>query len=186
MNKTILLFVSIFAISFSSFSQSTNQEPSVEKSFFGVQAGLFGAYVYNESKLSNDIALRTELGMSMGLWDGTFYPKTGILFTPTISVEPRYYYNLKRRVKNGKNILNNSANFFSLKTSYNPDLFVISNYDNISVNNHITIIPSYGFRRNLGKNFEYEFTAGYGYGYDFKLKDGGGLLNLGFRIGYRF
>lgn len=186
MNKTILLFLSFFAISFSTFSQSTKQKPSVEKSFFGVQAGLFGIYAYNESKLSNNIALRTEAGMSMGIWGGTFYPKTGILFTPTLSVEPRYYYNLKRRVKKGKSIANNSANYFSLKTNYNPNLFVISNYDNISVNNHITIIPSYGFKRNLGKKLEYEFTAGYGYGYDFDLKDSAGVVNLGFRIGYRF
>lgn len=173
-------------ISFSGFSQSTNEIPSVEKSIFGVQAGLFGTFIYNESKLSDDIALRTEAGMLMGIWGGSSFPKTGIVFTPTISVEPRYYYNLKRRTKKGKSILNNSANFFSLKTNYYPNLFVISNYDDVKVSSHITIIPSYGFRRNIGKNFEYEFTAGYGYAYDFDSKVNGGILNLGFRLGYRF
>lgn len=187
MNKTILFSVLIFTICFSGFCQSsTKQNPSVEKSIFGVQAGLLGAFAYNESKLSNNVALRSEIGMLMGLWGGTSYPKTGIAFTPTVSIEPRYYYNLKRRLKKEKSIVNNSANYFSLKTNYNPDLFVISNYKNQRVNNHITIVPKWGLRRNIGENFDFEVSTGVGYIYDFDVKRGSGYLDLGVRIGYRF
>lgn len=186
MNKTILLFTAFLTIPFLGFSQSTNKTPSVEKSFFGIQAGLFGAFVYNESKLSNNIALRTEVGMLMGLWGGTAFPKTGIVFTPTISIEPRYYYNLERRVKKGKNITTNSANYFSLKTNYNPDFFVISNYDNVKVNSHITVVPKWGLRRSIGSNFDFEISTGLGYTYDFEVKEGRGYIDLGARIGYHF
>lgn len=185
MNKTILLFTTLFIVTLTSFSQKLTQNPSVEKSIFGVQTGLFGFFTYNESKLSNNIALRTEIGMLMGLWGGTSYPKTGYVFTPTISVEPRYYYNFKRRLKKRKTIKYNEGNYWSLKLNYNPDLFVISNYDG-RVSNHITIVPSYGLRRTFGKHFEYEFTTGLGYIYDFDFKEGNGYLNLGIRIGYHF
>lgn len=186
MQKTMLLFTTFFTLSLSTFSQNKKIKPSVEKSIFGVQAGLFGVFGYNESKLSDDFTLRTEIGMLAGAWGGSFYPKTGFVMTPTISLEPRYYYNLNRRLKKDKNTLNNSANFFSLKTNYNPDLFVISNYDNIRTREHITIVPKWGLRRNIGKNFEYEFTAGIGYAYNFELKNGESYLDLGLRIGYRF
>ncbi|WP_344714740.1 hypothetical protein [Winogradskyella damuponensis] len=38
------------------------QNTSVEKSIFGLQTGVLGIWAYNEAKLSNTIALRTEHG----------------------------------------------------------------------------------------------------------------------------
>ncbi|WP_435261107.1 hypothetical protein [Tenacibaculum sp. nBUS_03] len=181
-NKLLLLIV--IALSVSSFAQE--KEVSVEKSIFGVQAGLFGIWGYNEVKLSNTISLRTELGINMGIWGGTSYPKTGYILFPTVSVEPRYYYNLNRRAKLNKKTANNNGNFFSLKTNFNPNLFTISNYNNSYVHNHITVIPKWGLRRSFAKNFEYEFSAGIGYVYDFEMNKGGTGLDLGFRVGYRF
>lgn len=184
MNKTILMLTAIF-ISITTINSQSSVESSVEKSIFGVQAGLFGAFAYNESKLSNSIALRSEIGMLAGIWGGSSYPKVGYAFYPSISVEPKYYYNLKRRLKKGKSILNNEGNYLSLKVNYNPNLFVISNYSG-EVPDHILITPSYGLRRTFGKHFEYEFSTGIGYVYNFETKNGGTFLNLGFRIGYRF
>ncbi len=43
--------------------------------------------------------------------------------TPVITAEPRWYYNLNKRVSKSKNIEGNSGNFISLKTSYHPDWF---------------------------------------------------------------
>jgi hypothetical protein len=184
-NTTLILIITLFTYSLT-FSQSKNDQLSVEKSIFGAQIGLFGIFGYNESKLTNDIALRTEIGMLAGAWGGISYPSTGFVLTPTISLEPRYYYNLNRRTKKGKSILHNSANYFSIKTNYNPDLFVISNYNNLRVNEHITIVPKWGLRRNIGKKFDYEFSAGIGYAYDFDFERGESYLDLGLRIGYRF
>ena len=71
---------------------------SVEKSTFGIQTGVLGIWAHREVKLSNQIALRAELGMDAGIWGGSFYPKTGYLMTPVITFEPRWYYNLNKRV----------------------------------------------------------------------------------------
>lgn len=184
MSKTTVLFTILFMFSFSIFSQNL-QKTSVEKSMYGVQSGLFGVFAYNESKLTDNIALRSEIGMLMGVFGGSSYSKVGYVFTPTFSVEPRYYYNLKRRIKKDKNIQHNSGNFISLKTNFNPDLFTISNH-NGSISNHITTALSYGLRRTFAKHFDYEFTTGLGYLYDFDDKKGGAHFNIGFRVGYRF
>lgn len=109
--------------------------------------------------------------------------------TPVISVEPRWYYNLEKRLSKSKSISGNSGNFVSLQTSYHPDWFVISNYDNLKTFNLITIIPTWGIKRNIGKHFTYETSIGVGYGYQFRgeYDDVNGIaIDLNLRIGYRF
>lgn len=183
-NTLLLLFVAVF-LNVNLVKAQQKDERLVERSIYGVQAGLFGAWAYNESAIGNEVTLKTEIGLNMGIFGGSYYPKTGYVMFPTLSIEPRYYYNLKRREKLGKNTANNTGNFLSLKTSFNPDLFVISNYA-LSVNNHLTVIPKYGFKRTFAKNFEYEFSAGIGYLYDIDANINDAILDVGFRIGYRF
>jgi len=38
----------------------------------GIQTGFLGIWVHNESKLSNTISLRSELGFDSGFWGGDF------------------------------------------------------------------------------------------------------------------
>jgi hypothetical protein len=185
MKKKILLSIVVSLI----YLAGNSQTASVEKSTYGVQTGLLGIWVHNEIKLTNQIALRTELGMNAGIFGGDFYPKTGFLMTPVITAEPRWYYNLEKRQSKSKNIAGNSGNFVSLQTSYHPNWFVISNYDNLKTFNLITIVPTWGIKRNIGKHFTYETAIGIGYGYQFR--EGydnleGVTANLHLRIGYRF
>jgi len=173
-------------------AKSQNQNISVENSTYGIQIGILGIWAHNETKLSDKIALRSEIGLDSGIFGGSFYPKTGYVLTPVITLEPRWYYNLEKRASKSKNISGNSGNFVSLKTSYNPDWFVISNYDNLSVINQISIIPTWGIKRNIGNHFNYETGIGLGLRYYFgenskNLKNKSeGALNLHLRIGYRF
>ena len=168
------------------------QTASVEKSIFGIQTGFLGIWGYNEAKLSNKIALRSEIGFDSGIWGGDFYDKTGFLMTPVLTLEPRWYYNLDKREKKSKRIDGNSGNFISLKTSYHPDWFVISNYDNINIVSDISIIPTWGIRRNIGNHFNYETGIGFGYRYiiakqaGYLQKESEAALNLHLRIGYKF
>lgn len=170
------------------------QNKSVEKSIFEIQTGFLGIWGHHEAKLYNAIVLRTEIGFDSGIWGGDFYEKTGFLLTPVITVEPRWYYNLNKRVKKSKTIENNSGNFIALKTGYHPDWFVISNYSNVNIISDISIIPTWGIRRNLGNHFNYEAGFGVGYHYIFAKNTGfidnsnkGEVdLNLHLRIGYRF
>lgn len=168
------------------------QEAGVEKSIFGIQTGVYGLWLHNEARLSDEIALRTELGFDSGLFGRSYNEGTGFLMAPVITLEPKWYYNLQKRSRKLKNIGGNSGNFLSLKTSFNPDWFVISNSDNIQVPNQISIIPTWGIRRNIGRYFNYEAGIGLGYRYIF-AKSAGYLENEGeaavnphIRIGYRF
>ncbi len=112
--------------------------------------------------------------------------------TPVITAEPRWYYNLNTRLSKSKNIEGNSENFISLKTSFHPDWFVISNYDTIKIISDISIVPTWGIRKNIGNNFNYETGIGLGYRYIFAKQAGylenesDAVLNLHLRIGYRF
>lgn len=168
-----------------------SQTTSVEKSTFGVQTGFLGVWIHNESKLSNLIALRSEIGLDTGVTirNGN---TTGFLLTPVLTLEPRWYYNLNKRVSKSKRIDGNSGNFISIKTTYHPDWFVISNESNLNFITDISIVPTWGIRRNIGNHFTYEAGIGVGYVHYFKkdnvvlINEPDVALNLHLRIGYRF
>lgn len=189
MKKALLIFA-LCGLTLTAKSQNT----SVEKSTFGVQTGVLGIWVYNEAKLSNTIALRTELGFDFGIWETTYYDdyNSSFLLTPVIVVEPRFYYNLKKRSENSKRIDGNSGNFFALKMGYHPDWFVLFNTDNAPVVSDYSIIPTWGIRRNIGDHFNYEAGIGAGLSHTFAERAGYSKdktemeLNMHLRIGYRF
>ena len=169
-----------------------SQNASVEESTYGIQTGFLGIWLHNEKKLSNQIALRGEIGFDSGIIGGSIYDRTNFLLTPVITLEPRWYYNLNKRLSKSRKIDGNSGNFVSIKTSFNPDWFIISNNDNLRVVNQISIIPTWGIRRNIGNHFTYEAGIGLGYRYIFAKSAGyiedesEGAVNLHLRIGYRF
>lgn len=171
-----------------------SQNTSVENSTFGIQTGVLGVWVYNEAKLSNTIALRTELGFDFGIWETTYYDDydSPFLLTPVIVLEPRFYYNLKKRAENSKRTDGNSGNFIALKTSYHPDSFVLFNTDDAPVVSDFAIIPTWGIRRNIGEHFNFEAGLGVGLSHTFAERAGYSEdktemeLNMHLRIGYRF
>lgn len=175
---------------------NAQEQPSVEKSIFGVQTGVLGLWVYNEYKLTNSIALRSEIGMDLGfsVSYSAFTDKTKTLFagTSVISVQPKWYYNLNKRVENGKRIDGNSGNFVSLNIRYHPDLLTFVSEDNYSMIPDLSVIPTWGIRRNIGEHFNYETYIGIGYAYLFRKEvgylenDSRVAVNLGFKIGYKF
>ncbi len=188
-----LLFVGLTLIVKSQNSTEQAQKSSVEKSIFGIQTGYAGLWIYNELKLSNQIALRTELGFD-AYDNDEFYPDTGFLLTTVITAEPRWYYNLNKRLSKSKRIDNNSGNFFSLKTSFRSDNLLINFGDDnkAQIVDNLAMIPTWGIRRNLGKHFNYETGIGIGYIHYFAkssgfAKDKGeAAINLHLRIGYQF
>lgn len=192
--KFFLSALTIFTI----VSVSQAQDISVEKSIFGVQTGFLGAWVHNEAKLTNSIALRSEIGLDFGFRISNFYTDDGdkefdFLLVPVINLEPRWYYNLNKRKQKSKNISNNSGNFLSLKTSYLPGLFVISDVENAKGVSSISAIPTWGIRRSLGKHFNFETGFGLGVTHFFNrrytLLDSYQTVlsaNLHLRIGYQF
>jgi len=180
-------------IAFLSLSIFCNaQNVSVEKSVFGIQTGLLGIWAHNESRLSNTIALRSELGLDGAIWAGSIYDETGFSLSPVLTLEPRFYYNLNKRNSKSKVTTHNSGNFISLQTSFHPDWFIISNYEYTSLVSDISIIPTWGIRRNMGAHFIFEAGAGIGYRYIFakaagySSNDSEVAVNLHLRVGYVF
>ncbi len=143
------------------FMKAYGQEASVEKSLWGVQVGIHPLSVHNESKLSESLSLRSELGFGFGFSGDSW------AVMPEAVVEPRLYYNLKRRMKLGKQIENNSGNYLSLLAGYTLGDAAINSED-VKVYSSFSLIPMYGLRRNMGAHFNFEFAIGLGYGWVFK------------------
>jgi hypothetical protein len=168
------------------------QEPVVDKSVFGIQTGFLGIWAHGEFGLNSKIALRVEFGLDGAIWGGTLYEKTGFNLAPVLTAEPRWYYNLPKRESKDKRVDHNSGDFISVKTSYQPDWFLISNDDDRHPIGFISMIPTWGIRRNMGEHFNYEAGAGVGYRYIFpnmmgyKENQGEIAFNLHLRIGFVF
>jgi len=183
MKKIFLIFGLLLSIV--TFSQE--KKDVVQKSVTGLQIGFFGLDAYNELRVSDEIALRTQFSLNPSIWGGDMYSKTNFAFTPSISLAPKYYYNLAKRNEKGKNTTNNSANYISLKIEYFPDWFVISSTKDLMVNDAIYFVPNYGFRRNFAENFNYEFRVGVGIGKILKSNYTTQVTpELSFKIGYDF
>jgi hypothetical protein len=192
--------VTFLIISFPLFANAQNDsiaKPSVEKNIFGVQLGLVNFSFQNERKLSNRIALHSEVGLDLGTSSredkekNERIDKTTII-APYIMLEPRFYYNLNKRVKKGKNIANNSANYIAVMTQYgfydNP---IIKNGP-INIAPAFFVIPKFGIRRTFLKKFNYEFNGGFGYQYNIfsgnecNCEHDDTTVDIQARIGYTF
>jgi len=101
MKKLVVSFIFCGFALFANAQDTPN--PSVEKSIFGVQIGLIGVWVNNEVRLSNKFALRSEIGFDSGIANNDFF------MAPVIRLDPKFYYNLNKRVSKEKDISNNEA-----------------------------------------------------------------------------
>ena len=93
------------------------QEASSERSIWGIQLGIYPLSIYNEAKITNNIALRSELWMGYASSSSIYSSHWEIL--PYIQVEPRWYYNLQRRADKAKQTTINSGYYLSLQLGAN-------------------------------------------------------------------
>ena len=123
------------------------------KSNVFLRAGVLQTSVGYEYILSKQFSLSSEAGLAYG------YINSGIIGSSFVSLTPKYYYNINKRQKKGRNTQNNAANYFGIDLSYVPDIFTFSNTDNINVIRSLSITPVYGMRRNIvgGLNFDFRF-----------------------------
>lgn len=98
--------------------------------------------------------------------------KLDYILTTIFSLEPRYYYNVERRISKNKKIINNSANFFALNLVLIPDIGTTTNRDGLGVDKSFALIPKYGFRRMLTDRLNFHFAIGIGYQWTDKSSDG--------------
>jgi hypothetical protein len=89
---------------------------------------------------------------------------------PDVTIEPRLYTSLERRMLKGRSTINNSSDFVSFKTR-----FYTTSFNDMQ----ISIVPAYGIRRG-GEHWYREYTFGLG----LHTACLGILPHLGFKIGY--
>jgi hypothetical protein len=166
-------------------------EARVASSLWGVQGSTLNVWGYNELRLADAIALRSELGLggtymhSHTIFGG--YSRYGI--RPELTVEPRYYYDLVKRHADGKPTVYNSGNYFSLRSSFYPEGLAFGNtYD---VPTYLTVIPMWGLRRHFDSRFSVEASVGAGlrhvFGQKVSVWNGNEfVINWQLRVGYTF
>ncbi len=154
---------------------------------YGAQIGFLGAWGYAEFPLGRRIVARINAGLDGGIWGGSSIDGATLAIVPVIEAGPRWYYNLDKRALKEKRTDRNAANFLSLPVSYHPGWFTLSNEEGTSINQGITILPTWGIRRNLGRHLNFEVGAGLGYRTewnDFGYRDNSFAAWIPLRIGF--
>lgn len=149
-------------ICFLSFGIAQAQEASQTEDRYGVSAGVIGVWGFYEKVLTKDFSLHSQIGYHGGFLMGTD-SKLDYVFTTSIRVEPRYYYNFSKRALKDKNTSNNAGNYLALELSYVPNLLTSSNREGVEVSKSLYLIPKYGLRRNVSSVVSFEFAFGIGY-----------------------
>ncbi|TRX22068.1 hypothetical protein [Flavobacterium franklandianum] len=67
------------------FFNTNAQDSSVEKSIFGIQTGFMGIWLNNEIKLTNNITLRSEIGIENDFSVGNHYEGAGFIIQPVLT-----------------------------------------------------------------------------------------------------
>ncbi len=184
--RRVILISLLMIISYTGFSQS-KQKASVEKSTFGIQIGPSqSSWICNEFRLSNQITLRTEIGREKKVLID--FDNRGIhsLKSRSIKLEPRWYYNLNKRVSESKSIAGNIGNYLSLKATYYLDRSYHleknegDSYSFSTSPNPPLLSLNWGIRRNICNHINYEVGVGARLDSDLDFSPS---INL--RIGYR-
>jgi hypothetical protein len=160
--KSIIMLLAALTLASASLTAQ-----KVEDQIWGISVGISPLIIYNETALSDQISLRSELNVGFAWSSGNTY--TGAsewAFIPSIIVEPRYYYNLEKRYNKDKKTHNNSGNYLSLGLGYQPGLAIGT--ENIHAHSSLFFMPKYGIKRSIGKHFSYETNIGLGYAWVFK------------------
>ena len=169
-------------LSIKSFCQQ--YENSLEKDIISADIGFIGTWVNYEKHLNGLFTLKSSLGLEGSFGQGFISEgKTWIAFIPTVRLEPRYYYNLNRRLNLGKKTLFNGANYFAVTAAYYSGL-IISNVSDITSEKGISLTPKWGIQRTIGQKISFQFAFGPGI-YITKVNTGT-TFGLDLRLGYNF
>lgn len=139
-----------------------NAQDASVRSLSKIEAGLGGVGLGYEAKLSKRLTIDVAGGIG-----GVYVVKEGLIEYSVFrddrwrtalyaSVNPRFYYNLEKRVASEKDISNNSANYLGVKVkaAFGDKLF-----------NAVLINGHWGLQRSLGKSKKWLINTHAGVGY---------------------
>ncbi len=113
---------------------------------------------------------------------------------PQMTIDGRYYYNLRRRMLMGKSGNGLSANYISLGVMYRG-IYMNLNYDNYTFKDDISFVGiklGYGIQRIISDHLYLNINLGIAYGIQNSYRGGPimkknrGIFDFGFGVGYRF
>ena len=173
--KKLLLF-SAFLLSFSILAQN---KPGTTENQFSVSFLLPG--VEYETSLSNkttvDLRAGTGFTFAMGKSIGTEF---GVY--PNFHTQYRYYYNFKKRAEKGKNIHNNSGNYFALSGGLYGGKPLVGEIE-YQMDYGAEVGPVWGLQRVYGSGFKLDLHLGLGYSFN-DLGESGFSSLISFRLGW--
>lgn len=155
-----------------------------------IDINIAGISVGFEQPLGGTFTFAARLGLQAGLsyaWNiydgGSFYYS----LHGAISVEPRWYYNFRRRLLNGRSIRANSGNYLSVEAMYLTPPIARNNDGKAQ---GFLLTPMWGMRRVWPSRLFLEFAAGvevYFISWDYAADaDIGAGPRLSLRFGYSF
>jgi hypothetical protein len=176
--KKSLFTLLIILTGLSCFSQS--EVTVLKKDIVSIDIGVVGAWLNYEKHIKKLFTLKSQLGLEGGLLIGDAVDY--FILTPTLRLEPRYYYNFNRRVNDGKKTSYNAANYFALTLMIIPNLFSISNVSGLEYQRGFSLIPKFGIKRTVGQRMNFEFAIGAGPWFNENGIEG--TVGLDIRFGY--
>lgn len=121
-----------------------------------VIVNIIGAIYQYEAPVGQQMTVLGSAGLvsPILLWsNGDF----NFAMAPVIGVEPRYYYNLKRRAAENKVTTLNAANFVSTEVQY---IFKSIIYRNVRSSSGLLVAPMWGMRRIFNNRWFLETSGG--------------------------
>ena len=172
-----LLLLSFCFLSF--LSINAQDQASVEDGLLSINILTPG--LEYEYKLTNSTTLDLRAGTGFAYWKNTYFGEDFGIY-PIFNVKYRYYYNLKKRLRKGKNIDNNSANYIALSGTLQSGKPIIGGLE-YSEDYFGTIGPVWGLQRYYDSRFKLDLNLGAGYGFN-KSGESYLLLLIGIRLGW--
>ncbi|TXF91380.1 hypothetical protein FUA23_01395 [Neolewinella aurantiaca] len=166
--------------------------PTPEASITSLQANLGTIHLVHERKISSKSTVRLEIGARQRFrYSSPEVSPNYYGLQPVFGLSGRHYYNLAKRAERGQNTANNSGNFVGLTAQYRPDFFLYNTNSSITTNDHFSANAHWGLRRQLGRRFDFELTAGVNLRPGSRLVGRRSILgtsrpSINWRIGYRF
>ena len=117
-----------------------------------------------ERKIADEFTFDAGIDFSFDVYypDDDIFDDNALVVNPTIHFEPRYYYNLERRYRRGRNVTFNSASYIGIYSELRMNPLVEENNGYWPVYDRFKIGPVWGIQRNLGRRGYINFNLGYG------------------------
>lgn len=136
-----------------------------------------------EPRISNAITIDLSAGFGGGYYiDGSKFRYNLLKFAWYFSATPKYFYNIRKRINQGKAVQNNSGNYLGLRVKYSGPISL--NEDGLSkIRKSISTNMHWGLQRSIGAKSMFSSQIGGGYARD---ADGSGAFYPSFDFKFSF